>query len=108
MDIELLPKKKREDSSEGRKFRRIDVKEEEPDHLQIPVPKRNWVYKLEPTTIEENDRERDFIFVIPYCFATAATPEALQRGLLQTIEFRQEDECISAVRMTFNNGTQQQ
>ena len=78
MDVDLFPRpKKREDSSEGRKFRRFEKKEEEADHMQIPVPKRNWVYKLEPTTVEENDRERDFIFVVPYCFATAATPEAL-------------------------------
>ena len=92
----------------GRGFIRNMFEEALNEHEQIPIPKRHWVYKLVPSTIKDNDREREFMFCLPYCFATAATPEALKRGLLETIEFRQDDECLSALRMTFNNGSQEQ
>lgn len=57
------------------------------------------------TSSEDADSSRkDFFFILPYGYATQATPEALERGLLEKIEFRQDDEYLSAVRLTFNNG----
>lgn len=74
------------------------------DHKKIPIPKCHWAYKLEPTTINENHCERDFFYITPYIFARWATPEVLERGLLRSIEFRENDKCLSAIRMTFDNG----
>ena len=55
-------------------------------------------------TIKDDDYAREFMYVIPYGFATAATPEALSRGLLESIELRQDDTTLSAIRLTFDNG----
>ena len=48
--------------------------------------------------------EKDFMYIIPYCYAQWATTEALKRGLLESIQFRQEDKCLSGIKLTFNNG----
>ena len=74
------------------------------DHKQIPIPKCHWAYKLEPASTNVNPYDADFFYITPYIFAKWATPEVLERGLLEKIEFREDDNCLSAIRMTFNNG----
>lgn len=81
------------------------------DHKQIPIPKINWAYKLEPATIAppaEASSEFDFCFVVSYLFAKWAKNKVLTKGLLESIEFCQDDLCLSALKLTFNNGKQKQ
>ena len=74
------------------------------DHVKIPIPKCHWAYKLEPASTKVNPYDADFFYITPYIFAKTATESVLKRGLLETIEFREDDNCLSALRMTFNNG----
>ena len=46
-------------------------------HLEISIPKIDWAYKLEAMTTKVDEYEREFMYIIPHCFAAAATPEAL-------------------------------
>lgn len=78
------------------------------DHKQIKIPKCNWAYKLEPLTRKVSNREEKFMYIIPYCFASPATPEALERGLLESITFREDDKCLSGLKLVFDNGRQKQ
>ena len=72
-------------------FRRKDKKEEEETHDWIKIRKCHWAYKTFPMTTEVLDNADEFFFILPYVFATDATPEALERGLLETIEFRTDE-----------------
>ena len=56
------------------------------------------------TRLEPNDDEEDFLFIMPYCYATMASEVNLSRGLLESIELREEDKTLSSIRLTFNNG----
>ena len=73
-------------------------------HEEVAIPKCHWAYKTKPLTTHINETQSDFFFIIPYCYATPASDDVLKRGLLESIEFRQDDAHLTAIRLTFNNG----
>lgn len=44
------------------------------------------------------------MYIVPYEFAIEATPEALASGLLTSMEFRQDDDYLTGVKLFFDNG----
>ena len=87
-----------------RGFMRNIIEEAANDHDQIPIPKCHWAYKTEPTSTRIDDYAREFMYIVPYCFAKWSSSEALSRGLLESIEFRQDDNYLSGLRLNFDNG----
>ena len=74
------------------RFNRFNREDEEEEHDQIKIPKCNWAYKTERTTrLEPNEDEEDFLFIVPYCYATEASEQFLEKGLLESIEVREDD-----------------
>ena len=57
-------------------------------------------------TISRVSNERDFFFMVPHDFCKQAKPKDLDKGLLQKFEFRENDKHISAIKLTFSNGTE--
>jgi len=75
-------------------------------HQEIDIPNCHWAYKIYPMTITRVSNERDFFFMAPHDFCKQARPEDLEKGLLQKFEFRENDKHISAIKLTFSNGTE--
>ena len=77
-------------------------------HLVIKIPNCHWCYKIFPMTMSRENSGTDFRYYIPLDYAQQASPEVLKRGLLEKIEFRQNDKYLSAIKLTFNNGIAEQ
>jgi len=44
------------------------------EHKPLSIPKCHWAYRLEPTSIQVDENHRDFLFIVPYCFAQWSSP----------------------------------
>ena len=77
------------------------------EHEQLPVMGKEWAYRLGAASDAVQEDERNFIFLVPFSFALKTKYAGLNRGLLKKIEFQQGDSCLSALRMTFNNGSEE-
>ena len=74
------------------RFNRYNRTDEEGEHEQLKIPKCNWAYKTQPTTrLKPDEDEEDFLFIVPYCYATEASNQFLEKGLLESVEVREED-----------------
>ena len=68
---------------------------------------KEWAYRLGAASDAVQEAERDFIFMVPFNFALKIKYAGLNRGLLKSIEFQQGDSSLPALRMTFNNGSEE-
>ena len=74
------------------RFNRFNREEQDEEHEQIKIPKCNWAYKTEPTTrLGPDEDETDFLFIVPYCYAVEASEQSLKKGLLESVEVREDD-----------------